>query len=104
MKDNNMVEIFDSLPFLTFESEGIFGRHYRFKNTRYKVILDTQYADNERGWRLSYHKEIKWEAKEINSLPMSAVKGWFNSSFEEIFEKGEPELKEQLSWHLDLFR
>jgi hypothetical protein len=103
MKDN-MVEIFDSLPFLTFESEGSFGRHYRFINTRYKVILYTKHIENERGWTLSYHKEIKWEARKINSLPAGAVKGWFNSSFEEIFEKVEPELKEQLSWHLDLFR
>lgn len=98
MKDN-IIEMFDSLSFLKLESEGTFGRHYRFSETRYKVILYTKHSDCERGWRVSYHKQVEWSNNSSN-----LIYGWFNSSFQEVFEGVEPELREKILWHLDLFR
>lgn len=115
--EEDVYKIFDSLPFISFESEGSFGRHYRFANTHYKVIVYVLHSDVKPNYRLSYHKELEWSRKNNQSYPLSAPEphikdssrydvavGWFNSSFEEIFESVDDDLREQLSWHFDIFQ
>jgi hypothetical protein len=102
--NKDIVELFNSLPFLKFESEGSFGRHYRFSTAPYKVILytDPKYVDTQSQWRTSYHKEVEWDKKNKKGQS-NMVTAWFNSSFEEIFESVDDDLREQLSWYLDIF-
>lgn len=107
MKD--IISTFDSLPFLQLEDAGTFGRHYRFKGTKYKVVLYTKYSDRPSLPRFSYHKEMSWEKdyniQSSNSSPEGrTIRAWFNSSFQEIFESCDQELREQLVWHLDIFK